>query len=93
VGADQILVIEKGEVIERGTHSELLELNGKYYELWTKQTDVTMWSNEGSQVASANELLIDVMSPKDDEAKTMGQDVAGEEGPEEAAEHGGGHVA
>ncbi|KAE8831440.1 hypothetical protein HRS9122_09030 [Pyrenophora teres f. teres] len=37
--ADQILVIEKGEIIERGTHQELLKiLGGKYAELWEKQT-------------------------------------------------------
>jgi len=37
--ADQILVVEKGEVIERGTHHELLKiLGGKYAELWDKQT-------------------------------------------------------
>jgi ATP-binding cassette subfamily B protein len=32
--ADQILVLEKGEVIERGTHDELLSQKGKYYELY-----------------------------------------------------------
>lgn len=39
VEADQILVIEKGQIIERGTHYDLLEkMGGKYCELWTKQT-------------------------------------------------------
>ncbi|OAL42518.1 hypothetical protein IQ07DRAFT_671450, partial [Pyrenochaeta sp. DS3sAY3a] len=39
VQADQILVVEKGKIIERGTHQELLKiLGGKYCELWTKQT-------------------------------------------------------
>ncbi|KAF2713484.1 ATP-binding cassette-type vacuolar membrane transporter-like protein Hmt1 [Pleomassaria siparia CBS 279.74] len=38
VDADQILVVDKGAIIERGTHSELLELGGKYTELWVKQT-------------------------------------------------------
>jgi ABC-type transport system involved in Fe-S cluster assembly fused permease/ATPase subunit len=37
--ADQILVVEKGEIIERGTHQELLKNEGgKYAELWSKQT-------------------------------------------------------
>ena len=36
--ADEILVLDGGKVIERGTHSELLEKKGKYSELWRKQT-------------------------------------------------------
>ncbi|MDF2721211.1 MAG: multidrug transporter ATP-binding protein, partial [Paenibacillus sp.] len=35
--ADQILVINGGEVIERGTHEQLLEQQGFYYELYTSQ--------------------------------------------------------
>ena len=35
--ADQILVLEAGEIVERGTHSELLELNGRYRQLYDKQ--------------------------------------------------------
>ena len=35
--ADQILVIENGQVIERGTHRELLALGGRYRELYDKQ--------------------------------------------------------
>ncbi|TNJ65241.1 ABC transporter ATP-binding protein [Paenibacillus hemerocallicola] len=35
--ADQILVINGGEIIERGTHHELLERRGFYYELYTSQ--------------------------------------------------------
>ncbi len=35
--ADVILVIEHGEITERGTHDELLKLGGAYYELYTTQ--------------------------------------------------------
>jgi ABC-type multidrug transport system fused ATPase/permease subunit len=35
--ADQILVIEAGQVVERGTHPELLALNGRYRQLYDKQ--------------------------------------------------------
>ncbi len=33
--ANKIIVLEKGEIIEQGTHEELLELKGRYYELYT----------------------------------------------------------
>ncbi len=35
--ADQILVLEHGEIVERGTHSELLVLGGRYRQLYDKQ--------------------------------------------------------
>ncbi|HUU35471.1 MAG TPA: ABC transporter ATP-binding protein [Vicinamibacterales bacterium] len=35
--ADQILVLEGGEIVERGTHDELLEKNGRYRQLYDKQ--------------------------------------------------------
>ena len=33
--ADCIMVLEQGEIIERGTHEELLEKKGRYYQLYT----------------------------------------------------------
>ena len=38
--ADQILVVEQGEILERGTHQELYALRGRYYDLYTKQHGV-----------------------------------------------------
>jgi ABC-type multidrug transport system fused ATPase/permease subunit len=35
--ADQILVVEHGEIVERGTHAELLALGGRYRTLYDKQ--------------------------------------------------------
>jgi subfamily B ATP-binding cassette protein MsbA len=35
--ADQILFIEDGRIVERGTHPELYQMNGRYRELYDKQ--------------------------------------------------------
>lgn len=35
--ADKILVLERGEIIEQGSHEELLERRGKYYSLYREQ--------------------------------------------------------
>jgi ABC-type multidrug transport system fused ATPase/permease subunit len=35
--ADQILVLEHGEIVERGSHDELLAINGRYRQLYDKQ--------------------------------------------------------
>jgi ABC-type multidrug transport system fused ATPase/permease subunit len=35
--ADQILVVEQGRIVERGTHESLYELHGRYYDLYTRQ--------------------------------------------------------
>ena len=35
--ADQIIVLDHGEIIEKGTHGELLEKKGKYFELYEAQ--------------------------------------------------------
>jgi len=37
VDADQIVVLDEGRVVERGTHDELLSRNGLYAELWARQ--------------------------------------------------------
>ncbi len=36
--ADQIVVLEAGRVVERGTHDELLALNGRYSAMWARQS-------------------------------------------------------
>ncbi len=38
--ANAIMVLEKGEIIERGTHEELLAMKGRYYELYTGKREL-----------------------------------------------------
>jgi ATP-binding cassette subfamily B protein len=36
-GADVILVMENGRIVEQGSHAELLDREGPYYQLYTSQ--------------------------------------------------------
>ncbi len=38
--ADQILVIEAGRIVERGTHPELYALRGRYWDMYTRQHEL-----------------------------------------------------
>jgi ATP-binding cassette subfamily B protein len=35
--ADSIIILDEGKIVEQGTHSQLVELNGYYKELYLKQ--------------------------------------------------------
>ncbi len=52
--ADQILVVEAGGVLERGTHESLYALGGRYYDLYTRQhgleTNLFLAPGEGDTV-------------------------------------------
>ena len=54
VNADQILVIDKGIVVENGTHDELLALGGVYAGMWNRQREVDA-ANEALARAAAAE--------------------------------------
>ena len=43
--ADEILVLEQGQITERGTHDELLSRDGKYAEMWNKQKDTQVFQD------------------------------------------------
>jgi len=56
--ADQILVVEAGRIVERGTHAELYAARGRYYDLYTKQhgieTNLFLAPGEGDDQAGAD---------------------------------------
>jgi ATP-binding cassette subfamily B protein len=54
VNADQILVLDKGVITERGTHDELLEKGGVYAGMWNRQREVDA-ANEALARAAAAE--------------------------------------
>jgi ABC-type transport system involved in cytochrome bd biosynthesis fused ATPase/permease subunit len=37
IGCDEIIVLGEGRIAERGTHAELLKLNGVYASMWNRQ--------------------------------------------------------
>ncbi len=56
--ADQILVVEAGRIVERGTHAELYAARGRYYDLYTKQhgieANLFLAPGEGDDPAAAD---------------------------------------
>jgi ABC-type multidrug transport system fused ATPase/permease subunit len=56
--ADQILVVEAGRIVERGTHAELYTARGRYYDLYTKQhgieANLFLAPGEGDDQAGAD---------------------------------------
>jgi ABC-type multidrug transport system fused ATPase/permease subunit len=57
--ADQILVVEQGQIVERGTHEQLYAAQGRYYDLYTRQQgleqNLFLAPGEGDAVVVAGE--------------------------------------
>lgn len=47
VNADRIFVLDRGQLVEQGTHAQLLELDGVYHRLWEQQSGFII--GEGAQ--------------------------------------------
>ncbi|MGH9942689.1 MAG: ABC transporter ATP-binding protein [Pyrinomonadaceae bacterium] len=64
--ADQILVLENGEIVEQGTHEELLASGGRYKQLYDKQYkfERDQFINPGEDFTPAPPPLRESMSPR-----------------------------
>ena len=49
VNADQIIVVEDGEIAERGTHNELIEKSGVYAKMWAEYQQSTTWTLDNAK--------------------------------------------
>jgi subfamily B ATP-binding cassette protein MsbA len=58
VSADQILVLEDGEIVERGNHEALLAMEGRYRELYDRQYQIEMnqFINPGEEFTLSSEM-------------------------------------
>jgi len=69
--ADQILVIEAGRIIERGTHASLYAAGGRYYDLYTKQhgveANLLLAPGDGDEVKEAPPPAPEATVPADGE--------------------------
>ena len=55
--ANAIMVLENGEIIEKGDHDELLRQEGKYYKLYTGQFELSYKTNSYVEIGDSIELL------------------------------------
>jgi subfamily B ATP-binding cassette protein MsbA len=75
--ADQILVVEDGRIIERGTHASLYALGGRYYDLYTKQHAV-----ETNVFLAPGESTVEADEPSAPEVPSSSNDRSGAALPE-----------
>jgi len=51
---DEVIVLDGGRVLERGTHAELLAAGGRYAEMWRREAGAEAWSDGGGTLAEIN---------------------------------------
>jgi len=54
VGADDIIVLDRGQIVERGTHADLLASNGLYASMWNRQREAEQARERLAEVTDDN---------------------------------------
>ena len=49
--ADAVIVMEQGEIAEKGTHAELMEKNGLYARMYREQAELENYGKDGDEAA------------------------------------------
>jgi subfamily B ATP-binding cassette protein MsbA len=78
-GADQILVLEHGQIIERGTHAELLQYQGRYFELYTRQAGLegNRFVNPGEKEAEPSAEILQGQGQPQEGVGTIARNLLG----------------
>lgn len=83
VGADEIIVLDQGEIVERGRHAVLLANNGLYASMWNRQREVEEAREKLARVAEDEAMpnrnpppVADMIAPADSPAIAAPADAA-----------------
>ncbi|AQZ51968.1 ABCB family ABC transporter ATP-binding protein/permease [Martelella mediterranea] len=56
IGADEIIVLKRGEIAERGTHDALIAANGLYAQMWERQREATLAEEQLRKVRESDDM-------------------------------------
>ncbi|MEO1987616.1 MAG: ABC transporter ATP-binding protein/permease [Martelella sp.] len=56
IGADEIIVLKRGEIAERGTHDDLIAANGLYAQMWERQREATLAEEQLRKVRESDDM-------------------------------------
>jgi ATP-binding cassette subfamily B protein len=83
VGADEIIVLDQGEIVERGTHYDLLARDGLYASMWNRQREAEA-AREKLALAGESAVAPNRLPPPVDDAISAAADEAASPLPQAA---------
>jgi ATP-binding cassette subfamily B protein len=86
VGADEIIVLEQGNIVERGTHSQLLAGKGLYESMWNRQREAEEAREKLARAGEDDDIAPNRNPPPVDDAISIAAAAVPLEAPADAAE-------